>query len=93
MPAVSSESSMERMPEPWFSHTVRVSPGSGTSSSRPPRFLMTSLSGYISTWVCVLRALLDRSRWTSVLTTASPQGGLGILPDVLTARAHYHRAA
>jgi hypothetical protein len=32
---------------------------------------MTSLSGYISTWVCVLRALLDRSRWTSVLTTAS----------------------
>jgi hypothetical protein len=33
MPAVSSESSMERMPEPRCSQTVRVSPGSGTSSS------------------------------------------------------------
>jgi hypothetical protein len=33
MPAVSRESSMERMPEPRFSQTVRVSPGSGTSSS------------------------------------------------------------
>ena len=33
MPAASSEPSIERMPEPRFSQTVRVSPGSGTSSS------------------------------------------------------------
>lgn len=33
IPALRSASSIARIPEPRFSHTVRVSPGTGTSSS------------------------------------------------------------
>jgi hypothetical protein len=43
----------------------------GYRAKRPPGFLMTSRSGYISTWTCVPRAAADRSRWTRAARTTT----------------------